>query len=69
MRCPECAGEMKFDRYIHCYVCQRCGLALTRSEYDMIISKQKEYYTTHEDEADKRRREYLKWWLSEKKEK
>jgi transcription initiation factor IIE alpha subunit len=68
LKCPECAGTMKFDRYIHRHVCTRCGLALTNEEREKIIKQQRGeiYETDPEEEKRKRRKEYLNWWLSEK---
>ncbi|MHA1860874.1 MAG: hypothetical protein ACTSVM_01060 [Candidatus Ranarchaeia archaeon] len=66
--CPECAGNMKFDPSVRCYVCQRCGLALTRDELDKAREKFRgQLYDRSIDEADRRKREYLDWWLKEKK--
>ncbi len=59
--CPECGGEMYFDRRRFTYVCRNCGLALGRFEI----------YKYGKRKAEKReedwRKEYLKWWLSSKK--
>lgn len=63
--CPECGGELKFDRSRYMYVCRACGLSLTRQEYD----RAREAGAEPMEEADERerlRREYLKWWLSKK---
>ncbi|HID16463.1 MAG TPA: hypothetical protein EYP16_06665 [Candidatus Atribacteria bacterium] len=61
--CPECGGEMIFDRRRYVYVCRACGLTLTRFELD----KYKEKRRFKEDEADSWKKDYLKWWLSSKK--
>ncbi|MHA1409439.1 MAG: hypothetical protein ACTSQY_03800 [Candidatus Odinarchaeia archaeon] len=68
MKCPECAGTMKYDRYIHRHVCTRCGLALTSAEWEKMIQEQKKEYhlSDQEEEKKQRRKEYLNWWLSEK---
>ena len=33
-RCPECAGNMKYNPDNRLMVCSSCGLSLTRSELD-----------------------------------
>ncbi|MCD6409044.1 MAG: hypothetical protein J7L98_01710 [Candidatus Verstraetearchaeota archaeon] len=63
--CPECGGEMKFDRSRYMYVCTSCGLAVTRSELDDL--KKGRSPDLGEDERERWRREYLKWWLSSKR--
>jgi len=53
------------------YVCTRCGLAVTSEDRDRIILEQKSKFyseTDSEEEKRKRRKDYLKWWLSDKKE-
>ncbi|MHA1696080.1 MAG: hypothetical protein ACTSWR_10060 [Candidatus Helarchaeota archaeon] len=61
---------MKWDGSQRRYICQRCGLALKYKE----IEKMREKYKNYIDEArgngwkeEQRKKEYLKWWLSEKK--
>ncbi|MHA1264192.1 MAG: hypothetical protein ACTSRS_03065 [Candidatus Helarchaeota archaeon] len=69
-RCPECAGLMKFDRNLHLYVCQRCGLALKRSELDKMREQHRDHIREikgKEYEEKKKRKEYLEWWLSKEK--
>ena len=70
MKCPECAGTMKYDKYIHRNVCMRCGLALSSEEREKIIKNQRGelYDKDPEEEKKNRRKEYLNWWLSEKEE-
>ncbi|WEU40828.1 MAG: hypothetical protein OdinLCB4_002625 [Candidatus Odinarchaeum yellowstonii] len=71
MKCPECAGEMRFDRNLHMYVCTRCGLALTSEDRDKILLEQRSKVYSDidsEEERKRRRKDYLKWWLSDKKE-
>ncbi len=60
--CPECGGEMYFDRRRFMYVCRVCGLSLSRFELD----KYKDRRRVRKEEEDWRK-EYLKWWLSSKK--
>lgn len=65
-RCPECAGTMKSigGRM----VCQRCGLAVSRSELDRLWDEQRSTYRREDEERAKsqRRRDYLDWWLGKK---
>jgi len=63
--CPECGGELKFDRSRYMYVCRACGLSLTRQEYDRAREARAEPIE-EADERERLRREYLKWWLSKK---
>ena len=67
--CPECAGYMKFDRYIRQYVCQRCGLALNRSDIDNLHERRRDIIAAEQDDGDTRRKkhkEYLDWYLGKK---
>ena len=64
--CPECGGEMKFDRRQNMYVCLECGLAMTRHElYQSREQLMKEIYGEERNKNDYKK-EYLKWWLSKK---
>lgn len=64
--CPECGGEMKFDRKQYLYVCTNCGLALTRSELEKTREEfLKQIYGDSKDKENYKK-EYLKWWLSKK---
>lgn len=49
------------------YVCQSCGLSVTQQELIELRQKLKPHVETDEEEKEKRRKEYLKWWLSKKK--
>ena len=49
------------------YVCQSCGLSVTQQELMELREKLKPSFETEEDEKEKRKKEYLKWWLSKKK--
>ncbi len=62
--CPECGGELKFETSHRRYVCLSCGLSLTRDEIDEI--KAKYAATSTEDEKEKLKKEYLKWWSTKK---
>ncbi|MHA1231187.1 MAG: hypothetical protein ACTSPQ_11125 [Candidatus Helarchaeota archaeon] len=67
--CPECAGIMKWDSRQRRYVCQRCGLALKYREIEEIREKYRneiEKERGKDWEAEQRKKEYLKWWLSKK---
>jgi transcription initiation factor TFIIIB Brf1 subunit/transcription initiation factor TFIIB len=62
--CPECGGELKFDSVHKRYVCQSCGLAVTREEIDEIKAKYVSENT--EEEKERRRKDYIKWWSAKK---
>lgn len=67
--CPECAGYMKFDRYVRLYVCQRCGLALKRKEIEEQHDKRREMIAEEQDKDEarsQRHKDYLDWYLSKK---
>ncbi len=49
------------------YVCQSCGLSVTQQELIELKEKLRSPNEGEEDEKEKRRKEYLKWWLSKKK--
>jgi hypothetical protein len=60
---------MKWDGRQRRYVCQRCGLSLKYKE----IEEMRDKYRDDIEEAkgkdwqkEKRKKEYLNWWLSEK---
>jgi tRNA(Ile2) C34 agmatinyltransferase TiaS len=65
--CPECGGEMQYMIATKHYVCKSCGLSVTQQELVEIREKNRPDIGTGETEQEKRRREYLKWWLSKKK--
>ncbi|MGD8545123.1 MAG: hypothetical protein PVH12_03005 [Candidatus Bathyarchaeota archaeon] len=64
--CPECGGEMQYVSTTKCYVCKSCGLSVTRQELMELRREMKPKFETGEDEREKRRKDYLKWWLSKK---
>ncbi|WP_287587629.1 hypothetical protein [Candidatus Borrarchaeum sp.] len=66
--CPECAGTMKYDRYVRLMVCQRCGLAVTREELDKMRAELRKFAQVEDTEDEKRRsrKEYLDWYLGQK---
>lgn len=61
--CPECGGNLKFDPSRKRYICQSCGLSLSREEIDDLRYKQG---TEDMDEKERIRKEYLKWWAAKK---
>ncbi|PMB74064.1 hypothetical protein C0199_01555 [Candidatus Bathyarchaeota archaeon] len=65
--CPECGGEMRYIIATKHYVCKSCGLSVTQQELIELREKLKPPVESEEDEREKRRKEYLKWWLSSKK--
>jgi transcription initiation factor TFIIIB Brf1 subunit/transcription initiation factor TFIIB len=62
--CPECGGVLKFDPSRKRYVCQSCGLSLSREEIDEI--RYKDQKLNEEEEKERVRKEYLKWWSTKK---
>jgi tRNA(Ile2) C34 agmatinyltransferase TiaS len=65
--CPECGGEMQYILATKHYVCKSCGLSVTQQELMELRDKLRPTMDTEEDEQQKRKKEYLKWWLSKKK--
>ena len=65
--CPECGGEMHYEIATKHYVCKSCGLSVTRQELMELREKLRPSTETAEEEKEKHRKEYLKWWLSKKK--
>lgn len=49
------------------YVCKSCGLSVTQQELMELREKLRPSFETDEDEKQKRKKEYLKWWLTKKK--
>jgi tRNA(Ile2) C34 agmatinyltransferase TiaS len=64
--CPECGGEMQYQINTKHYVCKSCGLSVTQQELMELRDKFRPNEETAEEEKEKRRKEYLKWWLSKK---
>ena len=58
---------MRYMSAIKQYVCQSCGLSVTQQELMELREKLKSPFIDNEEEKEKRRKEYLKWWLSKKK--
>jgi transcription initiation factor TFIIIB Brf1 subunit/transcription initiation factor TFIIB len=65
--CPECGGEMQYMIATKHYVCKSCGLSVTQQELVELREKNRPDIDSDESEQDKRRKDYLKWWLSKKK--
>jgi tRNA(Ile2) C34 agmatinyltransferase TiaS len=63
--CPECGGEMQYQIATKHYICKSCGLSVTQQELMELRDKLRPK-DEMEDEKEKRRKEYLKWWLSKK---
>jgi len=63
--CPECGGNLKYDPNVKRYECRSCGLSLT---YQELVELREEVRTDSrdEDEREKKRKDYLKWWFSRK---
>jgi len=58
-QCPNCGGEMKFDKKVRLYVCHSCGLMMSRKEIDMLRDKRLEDDKSLVEE-------YLEWWQKRK---
>ena len=65
--CPECGGEMHYAIATKHYVCKSCGLSVTQQELWELREKLRPSMESAEEEKEKQRKEYLKWWLSKKK--
>jgi len=65
--CPECGGEMQYAIATKHYICKSCGLSVTQQELWELREKLRPKTETDEDERQRERKEYLKWWLSKKK--
>ena len=49
------------------YVCKSCGLSVTQQELMELREKLRPNLETEEEERQKQKKEYLKWYLSKKK--
>ena len=49
------------------YICKCCGLSVTQQELWELREKLRPNMESAEEERQKHRNEYLKWWLSKKK--
>ena len=64
--CPECGGETVYISTTKRYACKSCGLSLTRQELMELRQQTKPSFETETEKAEKRRKEYLNWWLNKK---
>jgi tRNA(Ile2) C34 agmatinyltransferase TiaS len=65
--CPECGGDMQYAIATKHYICKSCGLSVTQQELWELREKLRPNMESAEEERQKHRKEYLKWWLSKKK--
>ena len=65
--CPECGVEMQYMLSTKHYVCKSCGLSVTQQELMELREKLRPNTDSEEDERQKQKKEYLKWYLSKKK--
>lgn len=49
------------------YVCKSCGLSVTQQELMELREKLRPNIESEEEERQKQKKEYLKWYLSKKK--
>ena len=71
-RCPECAGNMKYNPDNRLMVCNSCGLSLSRFELDQFWHKIRNERGLESDEVQKaknRRKDWLDWYSKSKEEK
>lgn len=61
--CPECGGNLKSMRGV--LICLRCGLTFKRHELKELMDSLKASIA-EKNEEERRKKEYLKWWLSRK---
>jgi len=48
------------------YVCKSCGLSVTQQELMELRDKLKPNMESKEEERERKKKEYLKWYLSKK---
>jgi len=48
------------------YVCKSCGLSVTQQELMELREKLKPSTESKEEERERKKKEYLKWYLSKK---
>jgi len=61
---------MKYESGRRLYICQRCGLALKRDDLDKMWEQQRDKVREEKEkeyEGERRRKDYLNWWLSKEK--
>ncbi|MEM0123452.1 MAG: TFIIB-type zinc ribbon-containing protein [Conexivisphaerales archaeon] len=59
--CPDCGQPMMYEPDTKMYVCKRCGLYVTYNQLVKLIDEKKS------KENNDIKKEYLKWWLGDKK--
>ncbi len=64
--CPECTGKMEFDPQLRKYVCQACGLALSKREIEDEWDDSR-YRETKEEKHQREQQEYKDWYFKKKK--
>jgi len=64
--CPECGDEVVYDPKLRRFTCKSCGLYLTSQELMEMRDKLRPDMESKEEEQKRKRKEYLKWWLSKK---
>jgi tRNA(Ile2) C34 agmatinyltransferase TiaS len=65
--CTECGGKLNWDRKLRQYSCESCGMTFTEAQLSEALDR---LHTPMEDEVERRsrrNRDYLDWWLSDKK--
>lgn len=58
---------MQYNSATKRYACQSCGLLLSHQELIEMRDQMRPSDETEEEQRQKQRRDYLKWWLSSKK--
>ena len=48
------------------YVCKSCGLSVTQQELMELRDKNRPNLESKEEERERKKKEYLKWYLSKK---
>ncbi len=70
--CPECGGELVFDKIQRRFSCHGCALFLSGEEVSALRRKKTSEVSSAEDESKaryRRNQDYLEWWLTSKSEK
>ena len=65
--CPECGGEMQYFIANKNHVCKSCGLSVTQQELMELREKLRINVEPKEEERDRQKKEYLKWYLGKKR--
>ena len=67
--CPDCGGQLNWDRKLKQYSCQSCGITFNEAQLDEARDKKYERELTDDEKRRKRHDDYLDWWLSDKEKK